>query len=69
MGRTNVVVDDELIARVMRLYGLTTKREAIDFALRKVAGLPAARRKILQLEGIGWKGDLEQTRVQPPEQP
>jgi Arc/MetJ family transcription regulator len=67
MGRTNVVVDDQLIARVMRLYGLQTKREAIDFALRKVAGLPAARRKILELEGIGLKGDLEQARPQPHE--
>ena len=64
MGRTNVVVDDKLIARVMRLYGLETKREAIDFALRKVAGLPAAHRKILELEGMGWEGDLEQMRTQ-----
>ncbi|MGH3112044.1 MAG: type II toxin-antitoxin system VapB family antitoxin, partial [Gaiellaceae bacterium] len=27
MGRTNVVVDDALVERVMRLYGLKTKRE------------------------------------------
>ena len=36
MGRTNVVVDDELIERVMQLYGLRTKREAIDLALRRL---------------------------------
>jgi Arc/MetJ family transcription regulator len=61
MGRTNVVVDDELIARVMRLYGLRTKREAIDFALRAVAG-EAGPRDMLDLAGSGWEGDLEAMR-------
>ncbi len=62
MGRTNVVVDDELIARVMRLYGLRTKREAIDFALRKVAG-PSPHERALKLQGSGWDGDLEAVRA------
>ena len=63
MGRTNVVVDDALVERVMRLYGLKTKREAIDYALRKVAGQPDAYRTILELEGAGWEGDLEEMRA------
>jgi Arc/MetJ family transcription regulator len=29
-ARTNVVVDDDLITKVMQLYGFRTKREAID---------------------------------------
>ncbi|MGH2451503.1 MAG: type II toxin-antitoxin system VapB family antitoxin [Candidatus Limnocylindria bacterium] len=61
MGRTNVVLDDKLIARVMRLYGLRTKREAIDFALRSVAGSYDPK-KLLALEGIGWEGDLAKMR-------
>lgn len=61
MGRTNIVVDDVLIERVMRLYGLKTKREAVDFALRAVAG-EKKRRDMLDLEGSGWKGDLEKLR-------
>lgn len=61
MGRTNVVVDDKLISRVMKLYGLRTKREAIDFALRRVAGSYDPR-GLLELEGIGWEGDLEKMR-------
>lgn len=61
VGRTNVVVDDKLIARVMRLYGLRTKREAIDFALRRAAGSYDPR-GILELQGTGWEGDLEQMR-------
>lgn len=64
MGRTNVVVDDKLIARVMRLYGLGTKREAIDFALRKVAGKKTAHERALEMEGAGWEGDLEAMRTQ-----
>jgi Arc/MetJ family transcription regulator len=61
VGRTNVVIDDELIERVMHLYGLRTKREAIDFALRAVAG-DKKRRDMLDLEGSGWTGDLEEMR-------
>ncbi len=61
MGRSNVVVDDELVARVMRLYGLKTKREAVDFALRAVAG-EGGRRDILELRGSGWVGDLREMR-------
>jgi len=61
MGRTNIVVDDELVGRVMKLYGLRTKREAIDFALRQAAGRydPKA---VLALRGTGWEGDLGQWR-------
>lgn len=43
MGRTNIVIDDALIARVMELYGLRTKREAVDYALRRLAGEPGER--------------------------
>ena len=62
MRRTNVVIDEELVKRVMKLYGLKTKREAVDYALRKVAGWPDARRAALELEGIGWDGDLDEMR-------
>jgi Arc/MetJ family transcription regulator len=61
MGRTNVVVDDELIERVMQLYGLRTKREAIDLALRRLV-TPYTQRDALDLEGIGWEGDLDAMR-------
>ncbi len=61
MGRTNVVIDDELIRRVMQLYRLPTKRAAIAFALRMAAG-EGDPRKMLELEGIGWEGDLREMR-------
>lgn len=61
VGRTNVVVDERLIERVKRLYGLRTTREAIDFALRAVAGRKDPR-DILELRGMGWDGDLATMR-------
>lgn len=55
------MIDDELIARVMKRYGLRTKREAVDFALRSAAARPDDR-GLLALKGIGWEGDLMEMR-------
>ncbi|MDQ2913595.1 MAG: type II toxin-antitoxin system VapB family antitoxin [Chloroflexota bacterium] len=61
MARTNVVIDETLVRRVMRLYRLRTKRAAIDFALRALVG-DRRRREMLDLEGAGWDGDLVRMR-------
>ena len=34
MSRTNIDIDDELAAEVMRRFGLSTKKAAVDLALR-----------------------------------
>lgn len=66
MARTNVVVDDRLLARVMQLYGLRTKREAIDFALRRtLAETDDPHERALGLEGTGWDADLGSMRDEP----
>src|SRR5882762_3682727 len=62
MSRTNVVIDETLVRRVMRLYRLPTKRAAIDFALRALVG-DRRRRDMLDLEGAGWDGDLVRMRM------
>ncbi|MET0741699.1 MAG: type II toxin-antitoxin system VapB family antitoxin [Candidatus Nanopelagicales bacterium] len=51
MTRTNIDIDDELIATVMKQNALTTKREAVDFALRKVVRPTLTREEILALQG------------------
>jgi len=56
-----VVIDEALVGRVMRLYGLRTKRAAIDFALRALVG-DRPRREMLDLEGAGWDGKLGRMR-------
>lgn len=62
MSRTNVEIDEELIQRVMRRYGLTTKRSAIDLALRRLDLEPMSRDEALAMRGRGWDGDLEEMR-------
>jgi len=61
VGRTNVVIDEALLRRVMERYDLRTKREAVDFALRRAVG-EYEPRDMLDLEGTGWGGDLDAMR-------
>ncbi len=65
MTRTNIDLDDELVARVMKKYGLRTKKDAVDFALRKAAGPKVTSEFLAEFEGIGWDGDLDQIRNNP----
>ncbi len=67
MARTNLEIDDELAAEVMRRFGLSTKRAAVDLALRRLVGVPLTRDFLLGLEGIGWEGDLDKLRSDQPE--
>lgn len=58
MSRTNIELDDDLVTEVMRRYGVRTKKDAVDLALRRLVGVPLGRDFLLGLEGIGWEGDL-----------
>ena len=51
MARTNIVIDDELIELVMRRYGVHTKTEAVDLALRHLAGRPMTTDEALSMRG------------------
>lgn len=62
MGRTNIDIDDELVAEVMKRYDLPTKRAAVDLALRRLVGPVMTREEMLAMEGIGWHGDLDALR-------
>ena len=62
MARTNVDIDSVACAEVMRRYSLTTKREAINFALRTLAAEPLGVKEARQLRGSGWEGDLDELR-------
>lgn len=68
MTRTNVEIDDDLIAEAMRRLGVRTKKEAVDRALRRVVGPPLTKEFLLGLEGIGWEGDLDKMRTSEAEQ-
>jgi Arc/MetJ family transcription regulator len=60
--RTNIELDDDLIAEAMELGGLATKKAAVDQALRDFVRIKRQLRAIDNLEGIGWDGDLEASR-------
>jgi Arc/MetJ family transcription regulator len=47
----------------MQRYQLATKRDAVNFALRAVAGEPLSLDKARKLRGSGWNGDLEDMRA------
>ena len=63
MSRTNVNIDDEACAEVMRRYHLATKREAVNFALRALAAEPFGVEEARRLRGSGWEGDLGELRT------
>ena len=62
MARTNVDVDDEACAAVMRRYHLATKRDAVNFALRSLASEPFTLEEARRMRGAGWDGDLDEMR-------
>ena len=60
--RTNIVIDDELMAEAMRLTGITTKRDVVEEALR-VLVRTTQQKNILALRGkIQWEGNLNEMR-------
>jgi Arc/MetJ family transcription regulator len=64
MARTNIDIDDEACAAVMRRFRLDTKRDAVNLALRRVAAEPLPLEDARRLRGSGWDGDLEEMRVE-----
>ena len=48
--RTNIVIDDKLVADAMKLSGVKTKREVVELALRRLVS-SVRRKDILDLVG------------------
>ena len=62
MARTNIDIDDDLCRQVMERFHLTTKREAVNLALERLAGEPLGLGDARALRGSGWDGDLDELR-------
>jgi Arc/MetJ family transcription regulator len=60
--RTNIEIDDALLAEAMALTGEPTKRAMVEAALRTVVRLKRQRQAGTNLAGIGWEGDLDAMR-------
>jgi Arc/MetJ family transcription regulator len=56
--RTNIEIEDVYLRAVMERYGLRTKTEAVELALRHLAGQPMTREEALSMRGAHAIGDL-----------
>ena len=63
MRRTNVVLDDDLVAMCRKETGIRTIRALVDHALRELLR-HRRQRKVLELKGaVQWEGDLDAWRT------
>lgn len=65
MGRTNIVLDDELVGRVMTQYSLRTKREAVEYALRRLLRDDAQPDEPMADAADWWAAHFEAIRGHP----
>lgn len=60
--RTNIVIDDELMAKAMKASGLQTKKEVVEQGLKLLVRLKS-QQAIRELRGkVRWEGDLNEMR-------
>ena len=50
--RTNIEIEDSYLQAIMDRYHLRTKTEAVDLALRHLAGQPMTRDEALAMRGV-----------------
>jgi Arc/MetJ family transcription regulator len=49
--RTNIEIEDDYVQTIMRRYGIRTKTEAVELALRHFAGQPMTVDEALAMRG------------------
>ena len=61
--RTNIVIDDKLMADALKATGLQTKKEVVEEGLKALIRLNK-QAGIRKLKGrLRWEGDLEDMRL------
>ncbi len=61
--RTNIVIDDDLMADAMRATGAKTKRETVELGLKALLRL-RRQSEIRRFRGtLAWRGDLDAMRT------
>ncbi len=60
--RTNIEIDDKLMADTLRATGVKTKKEVVELGLRTVLRLKQ-QEQIRKLKGkLHWEGNLDEMR-------
>ena len=56
--RTNIEIEDVYVEAIKNRYGVHTKTEAVELALRHLAGQPMTREQALAMRGAQAMGDV-----------
>jgi Arc/MetJ family transcription regulator len=67
--RTNIDIDDALIAEAMKATGAKTKKQAVEEGLRALIDRGAQSRFLAYRGKLEWIGDLDQMRRNRPDEP
>jgi len=60
--RTNIDIDDQLLAKAAKIAGTSTKKSTVEAALRELIRRHEMKR-VLELRGnFDWEGDLQEMR-------
>lgn len=66
--RTNIDIDDELLAEAMEATGRKTKKQTVEDGLRALIRARRQAQAMGELDGIGWSGSVDEVRAAwPPE--
>jgi Arc/MetJ family transcription regulator len=61
--RTNIIIDDDLMAKAINASGCKTKKETVEEALKLLITMKN-QTKIRKYRGkLNWEGDLEKMRT------
>ena len=60
--RTNIEIDDKLLAEAMAASGLSTKKATVEEALRRLVRRHQRQVALADMAGLGWDGDLAAMR-------
>jgi Arc/MetJ family transcription regulator len=61
--RTNIVIEDALMKKVLAITGLKTKKEAVELGLQTIIRLDQAK-QIKKFRGkLKWEGNLDEMRT------
>ena len=56
--RTNIEIEDTYVEAIMQRYGVRTKTDAVDLALRRLAVIPMTKAEVLAMRGANAIGEI-----------
>lgn len=57
-SRTNIEIEDDYVRAIMDRFGVHTKTDAVDLALRHLAGQPMSRDQAMSMRGSNAIGEI-----------